>query len=137
MLQEVPRGRVLIADDDPIIRAMLRSVVTNEGYEAVLAINGREAFRMLKTDANFNGALFDLRMPGLTGLDLIGYMKSEKRLQRIPVMIVSAETEMKIVSEIFRAGAVAHLPKPFTRAQVLRAIRMLLNTRGRRALVAA
>ena len=117
------RGRVLIADDDPVMRKILTSILNHEQYEAVQARDGREAFRVLTSDANFKGALFDLKMPGLTGLDLVGHMKTEKRLQRIPVMIITGETEMKIVSEIFRAGAVAYLPKPFSRDQVARATR--------------
>ena len=131
------RGRVLIADDDPVMRKILTSIVNHEQYEAVQARDGREAFRVLTSDANFKGALFDLKMPGLTGLDLVGHMKTEKRLQRIPVMIITAETEMKIVSEIFRAGAVAYLPKPFSRDQVARAIRMLLHTSHKSVLAAA
>ena len=131
------RGRVLIADDDPVMRKILTSIVNHEQYEAVQARDGREAFRVLTSDANFKGALFDLKMPGLTGLDLVGHMKTEKRLQLIPVMIITGETEMKIVSEIFRAGAVAHLPEPFSREQVARAIRMLLHTSHKRVLAAA
>lgn len=131
------RGRVLIADDDPVMRKILTSIVNHEQYEAVLARDGREAFRALNADANFKGALFDLKMPGLTGLDLVGHMKTEKRLQRIPVMIITAETEMKVVSEIFRAGAIACLPKPFSREQVTRAIRMLLHSSHKRVLAAA
>jgi len=131
------RGRVLIADDDPVMRKILTSIVNHEQYEAVQARDGREAFRVLTSDANFKGALFDLKMPGLTRLDLVGHMKTEKRLQRIPVMIITGETEMKIVSEIFRAGAVAYLPKPFSRDQVARAIRMLLHTSHKRVLAAA
>ena len=131
------RGRVLIADDDPVMRKILTSVVNHEQYEAVLARDGREAFRVLKSDANFKGALFDLKMPGLTGLDLVGHMKTEKRLQRIPVMIITAETEMKVMSEIFRAGAVAYLPKPFSRDQVTRAIRMLMHISHKHVLAAA
>src|ERR1041384_6661584 len=122
------RGRVLIADDDPVMRTVLTSIVTHEQYEAVQARDGREAFRVLNADANFKGALFDLKMPGLTGLDLVSHMKTEKRLQRIPVMIITGETAMNVVSEIFRAGAVAYLPNPFSRDQVTRAIRMLLHT---------
>ena len=136
MFQEF-RGRVLIADDDPVMRKILTSIVTNEQYEAVQAGDGREAFRVLKSDANFKGALFDLKMPGLTGLDLVSHMKTEKRLQRIPVMIITAETETKVVSEIFRAGAVAYLPKPFSRDQITRAIRMLLHSSHKRVLAAA
>ena len=130
-------GRVLIADDDPVMRKILTSIVNHEQYEAVPARDGREAFRVLKSDANFRGALFDLKMPGLTGLDLVGHMKTEKRLQRIPVMIITAETQIQVVSEIFRAGAVAYLPKPFSREQVTRAIRMLLHTSHKRVLAAA
>lgn len=131
------RGRVLIADDDPVMRKVLTSILNHEQYETVQARDGREAFRVLKSDANFKVALFDLKMPGLTGLDLVGHMKTEKRLQRIPVMIITAETEMKVVSEIFRAGAVAYLPKPFSRDQITRAIRMLLHTSHKRVLAAA
>jgi CheY-like chemotaxis protein len=129
-------GRVLIADDDPVMRKILSSIVNREQCEAVQARDGREAFRVLKSDANFKGALFDLKMPGLTGLDLVSHMKTEKRLQRIPVMIITGETEMNVVSEIFRAGAVAYLPKPFSRDQVTRAIRMLLHTSHKRVLAA-
>jgi adenylate cyclase len=136
MFQEF-RGRVLIADDDPVTRKILTSIVTREQYEAVLARDGHEAFRVLKSDANFKGAVFDLKMSGLTGLDLVGHMKTEKRLQRIPVMIITGETEVKVVSEIFRAGAVAYLPKPFSRDQITRAIRMLLHTSHKRVLEAA
>jgi CheY-like chemotaxis protein len=131
------RGRVLIADDDPVMRKVLTSVVNQEQYEAVQARDGREAFRALNSDAKFKGALLDLNMPGLSGLDLVSHMKTEKRLQRIPVMIITAETEMKLVSEIFRAGAVAYLPKPFSRDQVTRAIRMLLHISHKRVLAAA
>jgi CheY-like chemotaxis protein len=130
-------GRVLIADDDPVMRKILTSIVNHEQYEAVQVRDGREAFRVLNADANFKGALFDLKMPGLTGLDLVGHMRTEKRLQRIPVMIITAETEMKVVSEIFRAGAIAYLPKPFSREQVTRAIRMLLHSSHKRVLAAA
>jgi CheY-like chemotaxis protein len=136
MFQE-SRGRVLIADDDPVMRKILTSIVNHEQYEAVQARDGREAFRVLKSDANFKGALFDLKMPGLTGLDLVGHMKTEKRLQRIPVMIITAETQIQVVSEIFRAGAVAYLPKPFSRDQITRAIRMLLHSSHKRVLAAA
>lgn len=64
-------------------------------------------------------------------------MKTEKRLLRIPVMLVTAESDLRVMSESFEAGAVAFLAKPFTHAQVQRVIRMLLrNTKRRRQLAA-
>ena len=138
MVSTSTRGRVLIADDDPIIRTVLMSIVTNEGFDAVQVTDGREAFRLLQTDSRFAGALFDLRMPGLNGIDLVSHMQTEKRLQRIPVMLITADTDARILSDVFSAGAAAYLPKPFTRDQVRRAVRMLLrNSAIRRPAIAA
>jgi CheY-like chemotaxis protein len=120
--------RVLIADDDPVIRHLLTSAVISEGYSAVVVDDGRAAFRMLQSDADFTAALFDMRMPGLNGIDLIRHMRTEKRLQRIPVMLITAENDLKVMSESFAAGAVAFLSKPLTVDKLQNALRMLLRS---------
>jgi CheY-like chemotaxis protein len=81
--------RILIADDDVVIRHLVTTIIRKEGYEAVAVDDGREAYRMLQSDANFGAAIFDMMMPHLEGLDIIRYMKTEKRLMRIPVMMIS------------------------------------------------
>ncbi|MDQ1636774.1 MAG: two-component system, chemotaxis family, chemotaxis protein CheY [Pyrinomonadaceae bacterium] len=118
--------RVLIADDDPIIRRLLSSAVTSAGYTAVVVDDGRAAFRMLQSDAAFAAALFDMRMPGLNGIDLIRHMRTEKRLQRIPVLLITAEQDLKVMSDGFAAGAVAFLSKPLTVDKLQTALSMLL-----------
>jgi CheY-like chemotaxis protein len=120
--------RVLVADDDPVIRRLLSSAVTSEGYIAVTVDDGRAAFRILQSDADFTAALFDMRMPGLNGIDLIRHMRTEKRLQRIPVMLITAENDLKVMSESFAAGAVAFLSKPLTVDKLQNALRMLLRS---------
>jgi len=120
--------RVLVADDDPVIRRLLTSAVTSEGYIAVAVEDGRAAFRMLQTDADFTAALFDMRMPGLNGIDLIRHMRTEKRLQRIPVMLITAEDDLKVMSDSFAAGAVAFLSKPLTVDKLQNALRVLLRS---------
>ncbi len=119
--------RVLIADDDPVIRCLIASVVKSEGYVAVEVKDGREAFQLLQSDADFKGAVMDMSMPCLNGIDLIRYMRTEKRLQRIPVMMITAEPDLKLMSDSFSAGATAFLPKTFTREQLQNALRMLLR----------
>lgn len=119
--------RVLVADDDPVIRCIVTSVVERLGYVVVSASDGREAYRILRTDADFKAAIFDLMMPNLNGIDLIRHMKTEKRLKRIPVMMITAETDSKVTSEILSAGAFVFLPKPFTREQLQTTLGMLLN----------
>jgi len=120
--------RVLIADDDPVIRCLVSAAVMSEGYVAVALADGRAAFRMLQSDANFTAALFDMQMPGLNGIDLIRHMRTERRLQRIPVMLITAENDLKAMSDSFAAGAVAFLSKPLAVDKLQNALRMLLRS---------
>jgi len=120
-------NRVLVADDDPIMRLLVATIVKQRDCEVVSANDGREAYRILQTDSNFRAAIIDMTMPFLEGLDLIRYMRSERRLMRIPVMMISAEQDIKLMASSFAAGATAFLPKPFTPEQLQSAIRMLLG----------
>src|SRR6266850_2606510 len=97
--------RILVADDDPVVRHLLTSIVEKEGYIPVVAEDGREAFRILQSDADFSGAIFDMMMPNLDGLEVIRYMRTEKRLIRIPVLIVTSEKDLKFTAASFAAGA--------------------------------
>ncbi len=119
--------RVLVADDDPVVRHLVITMLKQREYEAVVARDGREAYRILQTDSRFSAAIFDMTMPFLEGLDLIRYMKSERRLMKIPIMMISAEQDLKLMASSFAAGATAFLPKPFTPNQLQGAIRMLIG----------
>lgn len=126
-LKQPTLRRVLVADDDAVIRHLVTTVIKQLGYEAVVANDGREAYRILQTDSQFQAAIFDMTMPFLEGLDLIRYMRSENRLMKIPIMMISAEQDIKLMASSFSAGAAAFLAKPFTPEQLQSAIRMLLG----------
>jgi len=119
--------RVLIADDDPVVRHWLTSILLSEGYEVVSISDGRDAYRVLQSDADFKGAVFDLAMPYLEGPDLIRYMRTEKRLMRIPVMLITAEERIAEFVKGLAAGATILLPKPFTRRRLQQTLRMMLG----------
>jgi CheY-like chemotaxis protein len=126
-LKQTTPNRVLVADDDPVMRHLVTTIIKQRECEAVVANDGREAYRILQTDSQFRAAIFDMTMPFLEGLDLIRYMRSERRLMRIPIMMITAEQDIKLMASSFAAGATAFLPKPFTPEQLQSAIRMLLG----------
>ncbi|HEX7530041.1 MAG TPA: response regulator [Pyrinomonadaceae bacterium] len=126
-LKQTTPNRVLVADDDPVMRHLVTTIIKQRECEAVVANDGREAYRILQTDSQFRAAIIDMTMPFLEGLDLIRYMRSERRLMRIPIMMISAEQDIKLMTSSFSAGATAFLPKPFTPEQLQSAIRMLLG----------
>jgi CheY-like chemotaxis protein len=119
--------RMLVADDDPAILRLIATILEKDDYTVVAARDGREAYKILQTDPNFTAAILDVVMPHITGPELVRYMKSEERLKRIPVMMMTAEQDPKLSSDSFSAGAVVFLPKPFTTAQLQIMLQMLIG----------
>jgi CheY-like chemotaxis protein len=119
--------RILVADDDPAILRLVTAIVEKEGFTVAAARDGREAYKILQTDSDFVAGIFDVVMPHIQGPELVRYMKTEKRLMRIPVMMMTAEQNPKLSSDSFAAGAVVFLPKPFTTAQLQIMLRMLIS----------
>jgi CheY-like chemotaxis protein len=103
------------------------AIVEKEGYEVVPARDGRDAYRLLQVGVEFAACVFDVVMPHIQGPELVRYMKSEKRLMKIPVMMMTAEQNPKLSSDSFAAGAVVFLPKPFTTSQLQVMLRMLIS----------
>ena len=118
--------RILVADDDPAILRLVTAIVEKEGFTVVPARDGREAYKILQADSDFVAGIFDGVMPHIQGPELVRYMKTEKRLMKIPVMMMTAEQNPKLSSDSFSAGAVVFLPKPFTTAQLQIMLRMLI-----------
>ena len=121
--------RLLVADNDPLTGHMLTAIAVKEGYQVVSVTDGREAYRLLKSDPDFKVAIFNITMPNLKGLDIVRYMKTEKRMMRIPVVVVSGEQGLKQMSDSFAAGAMMFLAKPFNSDQLQRTLRIALSSR--------
>jgi len=119
--------RVLIADDDAVIRQIVTRLVEKEGYKPVICNDGREAYQTLQSDADFRGAIFDMMMPYLQGLEIIRFMRTERRLMRIPVMMITSEQDLQLMVNSFSSGATLFLPKPFTPENFQLTLRLLLS----------
>lgn len=119
--------RVLVADDDPAILKLVATILEKEDYTVTPARDGREAYKILQAEEDFTAAIFDVVMPHISGPELVRYMKTEKRLMNIPVMMMTAEQDPKLSSDSFAAGAVVFLPKPFTTAQLHIMMQMLVG----------
>jgi len=120
------KPKVLIADDDPAILRLVKAIVEKEGYTVVTARDGKEAYKVLQSGEPLVAAIFDVVMPYIQGTELVRYMQSEKRLMKIPVIMMTAEQNSRLSSDSFAAGAVAFLPKPFTNAQLQTMLRMFI-----------
>lgn len=121
------QAKVLVADDDPAILRLVKAIVEKEGYTVITARDGKEAYKILQSGEPFIAAIFDVVMPYIQGTELVRYMQSEKRLMKVPVIMMTAEQNSRLSSDSFAAGAVAFLPKPFTNAQLQTMLRMFIR----------
>ena len=121
------KGRVLVADDDPAILRLVKTILEKEGFSVVTARDGKEAYKSLQDHGDLTAAVLDVVMPHIQGPELVRYMKTEKRFMNIPVMMMTAEQDPKLSRDSFAAGAVVFLPKPFTATQLQTMLRMLIG----------
>ncbi len=121
--------RVLIADDDPTIRHLMTAIIQKEGYVVTALQDGKAAYDILQSDVDYFVAIFDMVMPHMNGLQLVHYMRSSSGLKHIPVGIMTAEKDPTLWLESFAAGAGIFLPKPFTPAQMIYMLNVLISQR--------
>ena len=106
---EITMHRVLIIEDDEEMAALLKDFLTDEGVGADSAGSGSEAFRKLAR-GSFDLVITDIRMPGLTGLDILPGIK--KLQPEAPIIVMTAFGGEEVRRKCFNRGATAYLEKP-------------------------
>ena len=119
-----PITRIVIAEDEAIIRLDLRETLEEEGYQ-VVADTGRgddaiELVRQHRPDV----AIFDIKMPGLDGLDAARVVSAEKLC---PVVMLTAFSQREVIEQARDAGALAYLVKPFQKTDLVPAIDLAIG----------
>jgi diguanylate cyclase (GGDEF)-like protein len=118
-------GRILIVDDNAMIRSEIKAVLMKEGsYSHFLeAADGLTAFKSIM-DNPPDLVLCDLVMPGFDGLKFLGLKASRKELEQIPVIILTAEDDLDRKAEILERGASDYITKPFHEKELLARVRI-------------
>ncbi|MBN2799336.1 MAG: sigma-54-dependent Fis family transcriptional regulator [Deltaproteobacteria bacterium] len=118
---------VLVVDDDPSNLSTLTRILVREGYEVRSADNGREALVALR-DAAVDLVLTDLKMPGMTGHELLRAVK--KLSPSVEVVVMTAYGTVETAVEAMKEGAYDFVAKPLKRAELLKVLEKALEKRG-------
>jgi two-component system chemotaxis response regulator CheY len=106
--------RVLIVDDDVVSRMMLMHMIDSAGsYEVLEAEDGEEAWDQLEGGARPAMLFCDLRMPRLSGMELLARVKADERFARMPFVLVSAAADGATMEQALGLGASGYIVKPF------------------------
>ncbi len=120
--------KVLVVDDDQVIRTLMRYCADGEAYTLLEAADGQQGLEIADQELP-DLILLDVMMPGLDGLAMLRRLKAQDRTRHISVIMLTALDQESQVSEWLDTGAIDHIRKPFS-ALVLRArVRAALRNR--------
>ncbi|MCC7353133.1 MAG: response regulator [Anaerolineae bacterium] len=122
-------AKILVVDDDPDIRTLLRLVLMSSGFHVTLAEDGDQAIRRVAEDLP-DLVLCDILMPNLDGYETLAALRSNPSSRGLPVLIISARGESQAVKRALDAGANGYFVKPFETRDLVAEIRRLLSVRA-------
>jgi putative two-component system response regulator len=121
--EPVSAGRLLIVDDDAAVRRVLERLLVAEGYEVLQAGDGLQALAAVWGDVVIDTIVLDMRMPGMSGLDVCRKLRSDPRTEHTPVVFVTGMDDRAFRREALQAGATDFLGKPFDEVELLARLR--------------
>jgi two-component system phosphate regulon response regulator PhoB len=123
------RRTVLVADDDPMTRQVLSTVLDLEQFEVVLAEDGEEALRLLREQTP-DAAVLDHMMPGMSGMQVIAALREDEATAHLPIVLLTAAQASSLPGDPVDEGAQAHLEKPFSPLHLIEVLESLLGSRA-------
>lgn len=118
------KSYILVVDDDVYIGNMLEEMLAGEGYGVMRAYSGTEAALLIESGKRPDLVLLDLMLPGLSGEDLLA------KLDGIPVIVVSAKSDIEDKVHILLGGAADYITKPFEGKELLARVAVQLRKKG-------
>jgi two-component system response regulator PilR (NtrC family) len=120
------RGAILVVDDEEIMREILETLLTREGYDVRLASSGSEGLEMARA-MPFDAAIVDIMMPGIDGIATLDELKRID--EDLAVLIITAYASVESAISAMKAGAFDYITKPFKNEEVLVVVRNALERR--------
>jgi two-component system alkaline phosphatase synthesis response regulator PhoP/two-component system response regulator VicR len=118
--------KILIVDDEEVIRKFLKIHLVKLGYEVAEAGDGVQALEQLGKD-DFDLLICDILMPKKDGWEVIREMKSNPKTKSIPVIVLTAKNEDSDMFKGYNLGANYYMTKPFTKAQLIYGLKLMFG----------
>lgn len=122
-------AKILIAEDEQDIRDLITFTLRFAGYQVIATTDGEEAYQAAK-DIMPDLILLDVRMPRLNGYDACKKIKTNDKMQHIPVVFLSAKGQEAEIQTGMDAGATEYIIKPFSPDQLTERVQAILKNHG-------
>lgn len=124
--QKDNRPIILMIDDDPFQHSVVASILENENFQIKFALNYEEAIKILNA-VNPKLILMDFIMPELDGIETTKRLKSHEKFSKVPILMITGNSDIDVVKRSIHAGAVGFLVKPFSRHTLISKLQSLVG----------
>jgi two-component system, chemotaxis family, chemotaxis protein CheY len=128
----ISMAHLLIVDDSPTIRRMVRVALAPLGMDVIEAASGLEAIEQLAV-APITLMVLDLNMPDMHGLEVLGFVRANQKFQQLPILVLTTRDDAATRAAAMQSGATSYLTKPFTPPSLLAEARGLIERAVERA----
>jgi CheY-like chemotaxis protein len=118
-------AKILVVDDEALLRAMLQDGLEAAGHEVLVADSGRIGLEIARLERP-ECILLDVMMPDLDGYETCAALKADPDLAGVPVILISATADLRVVDRAEQVGAVTVLPKPVPPEQLQHTVALIL-----------
>lgn len=119
-------ARLLLAEDEPVLRMLILDTLEDEGHEIEVAVDGEEALGKI-TEKDFDLVILDNMMPKLTGTEVILRLRAMPQRAGTRVLMLSAKNQQSEQESVLAAGADGFMSKPFSPMELLDKVEAMLN----------
>ncbi|HYR27696.1 MAG TPA: response regulator, partial [Thermoanaerobaculia bacterium] len=119
--------RILIVDDEEVLRDVLEVVLRREGFDIVAAASGEEALSILDSTEEVDLMVLDVMLPGISGIDTLRAVRISN--PTLPVIVITAFSSIDGAIEAMKHGAFHYIPKPFKNEEVVMTVNKALEQR--------
>jgi len=118
--------KILIVDDEPNVVELVQYHIKLHGFEAVVAYNGNDAIKKLQQES-FDVMILDQMLPGVSGIEVLKWVRSNKELSALPVIMLTAKSDESDVVQALNFGADDYMSKPFRVHEMIARVKALLR----------
>ena len=125
------KGRVLVIDDEPEVRKIVRHALERSGYDVVEAEDGEKAIEAIRSGDNpllTDVIICDVRMPKINGVEAVSFFREQ--FPSVPIIVLTGYPDMQLATSFLKQGVMEYLVKPVEKEKLVETVEKAIESRG-------
>ncbi|ADC68938.1 response regulator receiver protein [Methanocaldococcus sp. FS406-22] len=120
-------AKILVVEDEEDILNLIKIILDMEGHSTILTKDGEEGIKALEDNDDISLIILDIKMPNMNGWEFLEIIKNNDKWKDIPVIVLTAYTQVSDIEKAKEMGVESYIAKPFSREELIREINYIIK----------